>query len=44
MTVALAIALLSLAIWLTLLFARGGFWREMPRPAPSIPSRLPVDA
>jgi hopene-associated glycosyltransferase HpnB len=42
MTLALAIALLSLAIWLTLLFARGGFWREMPRPAPAPSPRCPA--
>jgi hopene-associated glycosyltransferase HpnB len=30
-----------LAIWLCLLFARGGFWRERPRPAPPAPSRWP---
>jgi hopene-associated glycosyltransferase HpnB len=42
MTLALAIAILSLAIWLVLLFARGGFWREMPRPAPATAPRYPA--
>ncbi len=41
MTIALAIALLSLVIWLSLLFARGGFWREGPRPAPATSPRFP---
>jgi hopene-associated glycosyltransferase HpnB len=41
MTIALAVALLSLAIWLILLFARGGFWREAPRPAPATSPRWP---
>jgi hopene-associated glycosyltransferase HpnB len=40
--VALAIALLSLAIWLVLIFARGGFWREMPRQAPEASPRWPA--
>jgi hopene-associated glycosyltransferase HpnB len=41
MIIALAIAILSLAIWIVLLFARGGFWREKPRPAPVTSPRWP---
>jgi hopene-associated glycosyltransferase HpnB len=41
MTLAFAGAMISLAIWLYLLLARGGFWRERPRPAPSPPGRWP---
>jgi len=39
--IAAALAALSLAIWLYLLFARGGFWRERPRPAPTTSPRRP---
>jgi hopene-associated glycosyltransferase HpnB len=38
---ATAIAALSLAIWLYLLFLRGFFWCERPRRAPMTPSRRP---
>jgi hopene-associated glycosyltransferase HpnB len=36
------LAALSLAIWLYLLFARGGFWRERPRRATEQSSRWPA--
>lgn len=38
---ATTLAALSLAVWLYLLFARGGFWREHPRPAPPTSPRWP---
>ncbi len=41
MTVALAIALLSLAIWLVLLFGRGLFWRATLDPLPEPPNAWP---
>jgi glucosyl-3-phosphoglycerate synthase len=37
-----AVAALSLAIWLYLLFGRGLFWLERPRPAPPAPPRHPA--
>jgi hopene-associated glycosyltransferase HpnB len=37
----LTIAALSLAIWVYLLFGRGGFWRERPRVAPTPAPRYP---
>ncbi len=40
-TADLTIAALSLAIWLYLLFGRGGFWRERPRVAPAPALRYP---
>ena len=42
LTGATLLAALSLAIWLYLLFARGGFWRERPRPAPTNSPRWPA--
>jgi hopene-associated glycosyltransferase HpnB len=38
---ATAVAVLSAAIWLYLLFGRGFFWLERPRPAPPAPPRRP---
>jgi hopene-associated glycosyltransferase HpnB len=40
--IATALAALSLAIWLYLLLARGGFWRERPQPAPPDSPRWPA--
>jgi hopene-associated glycosyltransferase HpnB len=37
----IALAALSLAIWLYLLFAHGGFWRERPVPPLAAPARWP---
>jgi hopene-associated glycosyltransferase HpnB len=39
---ATAVAALSLAIWLYLLFGRGFFWLERPRPAPPTSPRHPA--
>src|SRR5262249_46698318 len=41
MSLAVAIAGLSLAVWVYLLLFRGGFWREWPQPAPPPPPRWP---
>jgi len=41
MTPALAIAVAALAIWLYLLFARGGFWRASPDSPPPTPAHWP---
>lgn len=41
MTLALVIALLSLAIWLVLLFGRGVFWRATLDPLPAPPASWP---
>jgi len=41
MTASAALAALSLAIWVHLLVARGGFWRQRSEPPPDPPARWP---